>query len=85
VIDRFGFLSRIRLGRRQLAAGAVFLAVLSFSLAIFFLAGDRRAKRVLFFPAEKAVGLVAEQRFLPNRGGWRGTLKSWSTASSWGP
>jgi hypothetical protein len=68
VIDRFGFISRLRLGRRQLSVGIIFLAVICVSLAFFFMMGDRRGKRVLFFPADQTGGLVAEERFLPNRG-----------------
>ncbi len=68
MIDRWGWLSRVRLGRPPLAAGIVLLSVLSFSLLFFFMVGDRRGKRVLFFPGEKAGGLVAEERFLPNHG-----------------
>jgi hypothetical protein len=65
VLDRLDFILRTRLRGRPLVLGAAFLGVLFFSLLLFLLAGNGKAVRVLFFPAQTGRGMVAEERLLP--------------------
>jgi hypothetical protein len=65
VLDRLDFILRMRLRGRPLVLGAAFLGVLVFSLLLFFLAGNGKVARVLFFPAQTGRGMVAEERLLP--------------------
>jgi hypothetical protein len=74
VLDRFDFLTRIRLPRRTATAGLVALGALALSIALFFAFGNGRARRVLFFPRDDGRGVLAEERFLPNRHGLEGNL-----------
>ncbi len=66
MLDRLDFLRRIRLDRKQMAVGLVFLGVLALSLALAFTVGGARARRVVVFPAAGSARIVAEERYLPN-------------------
>ena len=64
MLDSLRAITQIRFTRRASALASVFAGVAIISVLAFFLFGNSRAKRVLFFPIEG--GLAAEQRFLPN-------------------
>jgi hypothetical protein len=53
------------LERRTRIAGGVFLGVLALSLLLFFLVGNGKVTRVLFYPRQGSGELVSEQRDLP--------------------
>lgn len=65
MLDRLDFMLRVRLRGRPLILGAALLGVLLFSLLLFFLAGNGKVARVLFFPAQTGRGMVSEERLLP--------------------
>lgn len=65
MLDRLDFILSVRVRGRPLIIGAAFLVVLVFSLLLFLLAGNGKAVRVLFFPAQAGRGMVAEERLLP--------------------
>ncbi len=69
MLDRFDFLLAIRLRGKPLILGSLFLGVLVVSLILFLLAGSGHSPRVLFFPADQGMRLVAEERFLPHHRG----------------
>jgi hypothetical protein len=64
VFDRLDFLLRMRLRGAARGVGIAFGAVLAVSLLFFFLWGDGRVARILYFPASAGSGQVAEMRFV---------------------
>jgi hypothetical protein len=65
VLDRFDFLLRMRLRGAPAAIGVAIVGVLGASLLLFFLFGNARIGRVLYFPASGSGGIVAELRYVP--------------------
>jgi len=65
VLDRLGFLLRLRLRGRPAIFGASLMGVLLLSLLFFFLVGNGMTSRVLFFPGLGAHRVVAEERLIP--------------------
>jgi hypothetical protein len=67
---QFGIISRIREKGIPAILALAFLGTLALSLLLFLLVGNGSTSRILFFPVQKGRRLVAEQRFLPRRGGF---------------
>jgi hypothetical protein len=65
VLDRLDFLLRVRLRGAPAAIGAAFVGALAVSLLLFFLFGNSRTARILFFPSQPPGRIVAEIRFVP--------------------
>ena len=65
MLDRFDFLLRMRLRGTPAAIGAAFFGTLGVSLLLFFLFGNSRVGRILYFPAPPIGRVVAELRFVP--------------------
>jgi len=65
VLDRLDSILRMRLRGAAGGAGIAFGAVLVVSLLFFFLWGNGRVGRILYFPATAGRGQVAEMRFMP--------------------
>jgi hypothetical protein len=65
VLDRFDFLLRIRLRGTPAAIGAAFIGTLVVSLLLFFVFGNSRVARILFFPSLPLGRIVAEMRYVP--------------------
>jgi hypothetical protein len=65
VLDRLDFLLRMRLRGTPAAVGAAFIGTLVVSLVLFFLFGDSKVSRILFFPSQLPGRIVAEMRFVP--------------------
>ena len=57
-------IAEVRLTRRAAVLASVLAGTALISILVFFIFGNDRSKRVLFFPAEGR--LVSEMRFLPN-------------------
>jgi len=64
MLDRFDFLLRMRLRGAAQGVGAAFGVALLVSLLFFFLWGNGRVARILYFPAVGTPGQVAEMRFV---------------------
>ncbi len=65
VLNRFDFILQARLKGRPAIFGGAFLGVLVLSILLFFLMGNAKVSRVLFFPVSHGTRLAAEQRLLP--------------------
>lgn len=65
MLDRFSFLLRMRLRGTPAVIGAVFIGTLGVSLLLFFLFGNSRVGRILYFPAPPSGRFVAELRLVP--------------------
>ena len=66
MLDRFDFLLRVRLRGTPAAIGAAFIGVLVLSLLFFFLFGNSKVGRILYFPSTPPSSrVVAEMRFVP--------------------
>jgi hypothetical protein len=65
VLDRFDFITRMRVRGTPAVLGIVFLGVLAVSVGLYFLVGNSRSSRVLFFPTQDGRRLVAEERMVP--------------------
>lgn len=85
MLDRLDFLLRIRLGRRPMAVGLVFLGALVLSLSFALSVGNARARRVLFFPAGAPGRVAIEDRYLPNHRGLEGDLRELVDGEILGP
>lgn len=66
---RLDFILQARLRGRPAIVGGTLLGALAVSLLLFFLLGNGKVQRVLFFPDTRGVSLVAEQRSLPRHQG----------------
>jgi hypothetical protein len=64
VLDRFDFITRMRLRGAPAALAAALGGALALSLVLFFLLGNSRIPRILYFPSQPAGRMVAERRFL---------------------
>ena len=64
MLDRLDFFLRVRLRGTPAAIGGAFIGVLGVSLLLFFLFGNARIGRVLYFPSASG-GVVAELRYVP--------------------
>ncbi len=64
MLDSLRVITEIRLTRRAAVLASIFAGIAVISLLAFFLLGNTRVKRVLFFPVEGR--LASEQRYLPN-------------------
>ncbi|HEY9592885.1 MAG TPA: GerMN domain-containing protein [Spirochaetia bacterium] len=69
MLDRFDFIRDMRLRGKPAVLGLVILGVLALSLLLFFLTGNSRVSRILYFPTQSGHRLVAEQRFVPRHRG----------------
>jgi len=65
VLDRFDFLLRMRLRGTPAAIGAALIGTLAVSLLLFFLFGNSRVARILYFPSQPPGRILAEMRFVP--------------------
>jgi hypothetical protein len=74
VFSSVDFLLDVRLRGKAAVVGFVFLGVLVLSLVIFFLAGNGRVERILYFPSEHGKGLIAEPRFLTRHASLEGNI-----------
>lgn len=74
VFSRLDFLLDARLKGRAALAGCVFVGTLALSLLLFFLVGNGRVERVLYFPREHGKGVVAESRFLTRQATLEGNV-----------
>lgn len=68
MLDRLDFLLRLRLRGKPATIGAVLLGVLVVSLLLFFLFGNAKVSRVLYFPGLSGQRLVGEERLIPRQG-----------------
>lgn len=66
MFNRPAFLDSVHVGRPAAVAGFSLFGVLALSLLVFFIWGNGRVKRVLFFPLEISGRLVSEERMLAN-------------------
>ena len=64
MLDRFDFLLRMRLRGTPAVIGAAFVGTLGVSLLLFFLLGNSRVGRILYFPSPSG-RIVAEMRYVP--------------------
>jgi hypothetical protein len=55
----------MRLGGTAAAIGAAFVGTLVVSILLFFLFGNSRVARILYFPSQPPGRIVAETRFVP--------------------
>jgi len=85
VLDRFDFLLRMRLHGAARGIGITFGAVLAFSLACFFLWGNGRVARILYFPAADGRGQVAEMRYLSRHPGLEASVQELVNSVLLGP
>jgi hypothetical protein len=67
VLDRFDFLLRVRLRGAAAGVGIALMAALAVSLLGFFLLGNARVPRILYFPGMSGTRTVAELRFVTRR------------------
>ena len=74
MFDRMDFLLDMRLKGRAAIAGCALLGALVLSLVLFFLVGNGRVERILYFPRERGKGVVAEPRFLTRRPSLEGNV-----------
>ncbi len=74
MLSRLEFLLDTRLRGRPAIIGYVILGTLAISLLVFFVAGNRRVERILYFPREHGHGLVAEDRFVTRHRGLPGNV-----------
>ena len=65
MLDRLDFILRMRLRGAAAGVGMTLGAALVVSLLLFFLWGNGRVGRILYFPAATGGGQVAELRFVP--------------------
>src|SRR5208337_1221653 len=65
VLNRFDFLLRIRLRGGPAAIGAAFVGTLAISLLLFFVFGNSKVPRILYFPSLPLGRIVAEMRYVP--------------------
>jgi hypothetical protein len=70
VLAKFDILSPIRDRGAPGILGAVFIGVLAVAVVFFLFLGNGTTSRIIFFPTQTGKRLVAEQRFLPRRGGF---------------
>jgi hypothetical protein len=85
VLDRFDFLLRMRLRGASAVVGAVFVATLAVSLALFFLFGNSRVARILYFPAAGGSRVLAEFRLVPRRAGMEANVEETADSVLLGP
>jgi hypothetical protein len=69
VLSRLGIISRVREKGAPAVLGLAFVGVLALSLLLYLALGNGATSRILFFPVQKGRRLVAEQRYLPRKGG----------------
>jgi hypothetical protein len=69
VQGRLDFILKARLSGRPAIVGGTLIGALAVSLLLFFLLGNGKVQRVLFFPDMRGSRLVAEQRSLPRHRG----------------
>ncbi len=85
MLDRLDVLVRARLRGVPAILGAVLVATLAVSLLLFFVLGNARASRVLFFPGPGQGRLVAEERLLPRHGSLEANVEETAEAVLLGP
>ncbi|HET6451806.1 MAG TPA: hypothetical protein VFI08_10860 [Spirochaetia bacterium] len=69
MLDRFDFILRMRLRGPAAGVGIAFAAVLVVALGLFFLFGNSRVPRILYFPAAGGSRTLAELRMVPRHAG----------------
>ncbi len=85
MLDRLDFLLRIRLRGASSVIGTVFAATLVVSLAFFFLLGNSRAARILYFPAASGSRILAELRLVPRHGSLEASVEETADSVLLGP
>lgn len=85
MLDRLDFILRMRLRGAARGVGVAFGAVLVVSLLLFFLAGNGRVARILYFPAATGGGQVAEMRFVTRHPGVEASVEETANNVLLGP
>lgn len=68
------FIRDLRVRGRAAIVGYILLGTLAVSVLAFFIVGDHRVERVLYFPREHGNGFVAEPRFLTRHRGLEASI-----------
>ena len=85
MLDRFDFLLRMRLHGAARGVGIAFASVLGVSLLCFFLWGNGRVARILYFPASAGRGQVAEMRYVTRHPGLEASVQEMVNSVLLGP
>lgn len=74
MFNNLDFVLDMRPRGRPAIVGYVILGTLILSVSAYFLAGNTRVERILYFPREHGRGFVAEPRFLTRHRGTEGNI-----------
>ena len=85
MLDRLDFLLRARLHGAARGVGIAFAAVLGVSLLFFFLWGNGRVARIVYFPAADGRGQVAEMRYVTRHAGTEASVQELVNSILLGP